>query len=540
MRKSVHSIGGVLLSLLMICAIMSNCFGFELDWPEVFDPELLLTLNLELDPAHWQEIVYDDTENDPEIKRPAYFWADGEEDQKIYVSVRRKSGDPISPVFGPGGDKISLKIDINKYHEDDPNDPGYPGHPDSVEMWHGIKKISLENGDDNNVLTEGFAANLHQLASGPEGYGYDSWRTNWVELYVNGHYYGVYVNAEHLDKTFLKNRNLYTWHQTWLYQYRGNHNFTLEIGDDDNPRSPTVNALNFYPFAYGRSNSPLYPDGGIVPAPDDATMVTMLDELIDMQGMMGMAAANAFSSNPDSLFTHERNSHFLDFDTNDPLVSRKRMYLPWDVDAALQPPTISIYGTDTDYRVLLLKETTYKPLYDQVMTDLVNGPLSEAKLLDFIDRIKPVLRDAFARDPYNKFIATGYTGVDAAFLALRTWVTDRHVNVRTELGLTISDADVDQIENLEDNCPLTQNTDQADSDGDGIGDACDDDRCGVECTCLDADLDGSGTIDLADLAVLLQTYGRMGAAEPSDIDGSQRISTGDMMVLAYLWLNQCP
>jgi len=531
----------ILSCLVLFSLLLSNCFGFSLDWPEVFDPEILLTLNLEIDPVHWQEIVndmsvYDDSLS--EIKRPAYFWADGEEDQRIYVSVRRKSGDPIPPAFGPVGDKISLKIDINKYHEEDPSDPDYPGHPDSVEMWHGIKKLSLENGDDNNVLAEGFAANVHQLASGPAGYGYDCWRANWVKLYVNGHYYGVYVNAEHLDKTFLKNRNFYVWHQTWLYQYRGEHSFSLEIGDDSNPKSPTVNALNFFPFAFGKSNSPLYPDAGIISPPDDATLTSMLDELIDMQGMIAMAAVNIYAANPDSLFTHERNSHFLDFDTNDPLVSRKRLYFPWDIDAALQSPNSTIYGDSTQYQELLLKETTYKPLYDKIMTDLINGPLSEGELLAFIDRIEPVLRDALAQDPYNQFDSIGYPGVDETFDALRLWVTNRDVSVRSQLGITALDSDGDGISDLTDNCPYTRNASQADSDGDGIGDSCD--RCNTECACIDADLDGLGSVEFADFLIMSQLYGKKGSAIIGDIDGNQHVNLNDLAILANLWLSRCP
>lgn len=190
-EKSVVT-GGVLItvSLAFLAGVV-----YAQDWPDVFDPTLLMTLNIQMDPCDLNTILNDESF---EIELPAWFWADGEENDKIWVAVRRKSGDPID-----ANDyiKVSFKIDINQYHIDDPCDPCFPGHPDSVEMWHGIKKLSLENGDDNNVLTEGIAANMHQMASCAEGYGHDAWRANWVKLYVNGTYYGVYVNAEQLDKT---------------------------------------------------------------------------------------------------------------------------------------------------------------------------------------------------------------------------------------------------------------------------------------------------------------------------------------------------
>lgn len=263
----------------------------------------------------------------------------------------------------------------------------------------------------------------------------------------------------------------------------------------------------------------------------------MLDELIDMQGLMATAAANAFTCNPDSLFTHERNNHFLDFDTDDPPVSRKRMYFPWDVDAAIRSPQSSIYGNSTLYETLLLKDTTYKPLYDQIMADLVNGPLSEVPLIAFIDGIEPVLRDAFASDPYNKFDSIGYPGVDEAFDSLRSWATNRLASVRSQLGISGPDFDGDSIPDSQDNCPFTTNANQSDSDGDGIGDVCD--KCNLECTCTDADLDGLGTVDFVDFAIFSQFYGQMGASLLGDIDGSEHADLDDLAIMASFWLNQC-
>ena len=47
------------------------------------------------------------------------------------------------------------------------------------------------------------------------------------------------------------------------------------------------------------------------------------------------------------------------------------------------------------------------------------------------------------------------------------------------------DKDGDTILNTDDNCPETANEDQADIDGDGLGDVCDDDKDGD--TILNAD-----------------------------------------------------
>jgi hypothetical protein len=76
-----------------------------------------------------------------------------------------------------------------------------------------------------------------------------------------------------------------------------------------------------------------------------------------------------------------------------------------------------------------------------------------------------------------------------------------------------ADSDADGVVDLEDNCPYTFNPDQADTDGDGIGDACAGNGCGTtvdggapeggttdsgECPSEDADSDGDGIVDLED------------------------------------------
>lgn len=510
-----------LILSLFTCFFIGSGSASGQDWPDVFAPDLLLTLNLELNSSDWNIILNDETF---EIERPALFWANGEEDNKLFVSVRRKSGDPIPSAFGGDGVKISLKIDINQYIDE--------------QEWHGLIKLSLENGDDNNVLTEGIACNIHQMASGPQGYGYDSWRGNWVKLYINGEYMGVYFNAEQLDKRFMQNRGVYVWHETWLYQYRGEYNFTLEVGDDLNPRSPAVNELCYLPFPYANPSSPLHPEGGLCLAPDDAGLVTQLNDLINMNGMLSMAAVNAFVANPDSLFSHQRNSHFLDFNLDNPTETRKRRYYPWDVDASNQGTDFDIYGgsSPTEYQQLIFGNPTFRAQYEQIMCDLINGPLSQANILALIDAIEPVLIQAVADDPYNKLGTNDVAGVAEEFDSIRSWYVDRIANVIAQVGC-VFDFDGDGIEDSSDNCPYTYNPDQSDADDDSIGDDCD--KCVGTCPCSAANLDGFDPINLSDFTILTGQWQQSAADLPGDINGDETVNILDLEILVYYWLSSC-
>ena len=566
--------GVVVVASLTVLAGLVHAQG----WPEVFDPTILLTLNIQMDPCDLN-VVLNDTDYETEL--PAWFWANGEESNKIWVSVRRKSGDPINYNDANNPTKISFKIDINEYHIDDPCDPCFPGHPDSVEMWHGIKKLSLENGDDNNVLKEGIAANMHQMASCAAGYGHDAWRANWVKLYVNGTYYGVYVNAEQLDKTFMINRGLYVYHQSWLYQYRGDHSFTLEIGDELNPKSPAVDELCYFPFAHGTAGSDLYPSGGICSAPTGSALETQLNDLINMQSMLTMAAVNIFVANPDSLFTHSRNSHFLDFNLNNPSETRKRMYFPWDIDAAITSTTFNIYSPGDEYPDIIFAIPAFKAQYDQILIDLLTGPLCEVKIHALIDAIEPVLTAAVAADAGNKLDTPGTAGVAEEFDSIRSWFSDRIDNVFSQLGHSpTSDTDGDSIDDCNDNCPNDPNPSQTDSDSDNLGDACDNcpnmpnyyqtdsdedsignacdncpntantnqadsdedgigDVCDFECTCSQANLDGIDPVNFMDFLIVANDWHESGAGLDGDIDGDNFVGPDDVTIMAGFWLTPC-
>lgn len=479
-------------------------------WPEVFDTNNLMTLNLQLDPSDWDVIRYDMTFD---IEVPAQFWADGEESNKLLVSVRRKSCDAMPNEDDPF--KISVKIDINQYV--------------TGQRWHDLTKLSLENGDDSDVLAEGLAGNLHRMASGPEGYGYPVSYANWVILKINGINRGVYVNIEQLNKQFLRNRNWYIKNYVWMYEYEGGEIFEMEVGDELDPASPAVKALCYRPMACLNANSPLHPPGGLCPTPEGNDLVNSLEPWVDMHSMLTLGAIDAFHGNPDALFSHSRNTSFVDFDLDSPFFTIKRMYFPWDNDSVMTDTAFDIYQRKTSptiFQEVILGNPSFRSQYNQIFRDLFNGPLAEAKIHAFLDSIEPVLTDALAADPYNQF---GEPGVAQRFDELKTWITNRIANVREQIELDEPGAgcDNDGIPDEIDNCPCTYNPDQTDTDGDGIGDACE---------LKAANLNGIGPVNFLDFAILANNWLQTGNPLDGDTDNNQSVEASDLMQLAEHWL----
>jgi hypothetical protein len=145
----------------------------------------------------------------------------------------------------------------------------------------------------------------------------------------------------------------------------------LKVGDDDDPRSPAVEALCYDPFVnVGDPN--LIPSGGVCSVPDDANVVADMNEWVNMQGLLAMTATDALLANSGVLFQNSENTYFHDFNLLDPCETRKRMYFPWDLDSAFKAFDYDIYHTDAPrtYDELIMQNPVFRSQYNQIMRDL--------------------------------------------------------------------------------------------------------------------------------------------------------------------------
>ena len=414
----------------IVAALAAVCFLWPVSanaqgWLDAFDPMQVLTLNLDIAPDDWDTVRYDLSYD---IEVPAQFWADGE--APILVSVRRKSSDGLPSESDPK--KVGLKIDINEYV--------------SGQKWRSLTKLSLESSTASNVVKEGLAWNLHRMASGVLGYGYDAALAAWVRVMVNGEYVGVYTNVEQRNKQFLRNRGLYsaeTKYGTWLYKMSDLDSPTLKVGTGDSPTSIELCYAPFKGATTGKGKGKK--SSSACSTPDDALLYTELNELIDMQGMLTMAAVNAYLADGDILFSKAKNFYYADF-----LNAGPRLYLPWDLDAGLggNGTTYPIYAMpsnskkrgrktqtattyeQTAYQEIILNHRLFRAQYNQILLDLMDGPMSVASVHAFLYELEVVLTPALEEDPY---IDLGGS-VSGHFNSLRQWIVDRDANVRAQIA----------------------------------------------------------------------------------------------------------
>jgi len=399
-------------------------------WWQVYDPAALLSLNVELSAEDYATIQADETFD---IEVPAVFWVDNiDPDPGAWrVFIRRKSATPI-------GEKISYRVKLD----------AKIGAGSS--RWCNIKSLSLENGDDQNVVSEGLAWFLHRQAASAD---YQPGLAAWTKLTmhvigedgtIDVRPQGVYVNVELPDKRFLQNRGLWTSRSvSWLYKQDDIGLPELKEWPFDSTGvesdSPAYSALNYSPF-----QKQVVQKGKVQnPTPDDSTLEADLSYWINMESLLRLGAANAFAVNPDELFNHAKNYFWADFGaTEDDHVPR--LYFPWDLDAAIRTPTGSIYGTVTGggkkgtvgqhpYQEVILNHPTFRVHYNEVMDELINGPLAVDVLQEFLDGAQVLLTDALLADPNNQ-IGNSPEAVAEQFDSLRAWVVARHQSVDAQLS----------------------------------------------------------------------------------------------------------
>lgn len=349
------------------------------DCNDLYNPNQVLELRVEMDPSDWQTLRNSCPDGlckpPPHSYFPAFLECDGI--GPIFVGIRRKNG-PADPSEGDP-QKVALKIDINEFV---PN-----------QTFAGRSKLSLENGSDGALVTEGMAWQVYQAA------GLVVCRSAWVNVYVNGDYKGLYSNVEQVDKTFLTEHGL------------DNGGFLFKV-HEQRTREAEANpfGFNWYPFDHPTNDPPEEPA-----PPDWREQATTR---VNMPHLLAFAAAENFIANTDGVVIKMVNYWYYDWSIlpgDDPAGQQPRLYLPWDLDTTMKNQQFDLpildSGTGHLQQGLIEEleeggdpydEPTFQADYLAAYTQLLSGPLALPQVLTIINDIEPIIAAHMDADPYQQ------------------------------------------------------------------------------------------------------------------------------------------
>lgn len=352
----------------------------------IYNPDQVLEFHLTMAAGDWSAVQSD-------CAWETYYPADLQcgDGPSIRVGVRHKRSG--------GRDRPGLKIDINEFV--------------AGQELYSLRKMAWENGvgstlggcgedgtSASSMLTEYLGWRLHVRS------GEMTSRAAFIHVTVNGDPIGAYLNVEEVDKPFVK-RHLGD-ASGWIWKFSGGAGDGQQTNDgvDD----PYDDAL-----CYLEKNG--------CAAPSASTLAAELPALVDIPQLLSVAAVNAMIANHDGLWTKFNNYIFYDW-------AGPRAYFAWDLDSTMADDydvfTGTVSGGTTVFTDVMY--TNWEDDYDQVLTELLAGPLALDEIHAEIDRAVTVAGPTLEADPYIEGTAA------AAGEDLAAWWTARHAAVSAQVA----------------------------------------------------------------------------------------------------------
>jgi hypothetical protein len=301
--------------------------------------------------------------------------------------------------------------------------------------WRGLRRLTLNNAfEDPSFVAERLAYELFRAAGLPAP------RCNNATLYVNGTFYGVYVNVEAEDKTFLRR---------WFASDDGN---LYEEGQQDFvPGAESAFNLETNETANDRSDLRTL-IAEIQAATDPATFLDDIGAHLDTAQFLKFTAAEAAVNQWDmyayTVFYVNNLRIYADPSTN------KFVFIPWGMDLSMKPfrdsrkPYIELFGLarqgDRDGAPITagllfqrcLKSPTCKAEYAQAVMEIIRV-YDELKLEARANAYYAQIKDRVLEDRRKNVCCSGGTlssaQFEAGFQSVLTTIRGRIAALRADL-----------------------------------------------------------------------------------------------------------
>ncbi|HBX67686.1 MAG TPA: hypothetical protein DEG32_16615, partial [Balneolaceae bacterium] len=283
--------------------------------------------------------------------------------------------------------------------------------------YHGLDKMNL-NGEHNDpsIIRSKLSWDLFDEVGIPAS------RSNHFKVYINGEYYGLYINIEHIDDEFVQDRfggeegNLYKCLYPADLTYRGPNGddykfeadgrraYELKTNTEEDDYSDLASLISFFENA------------------SDSKFEKEVEDHINVDGVLRWMAVDILTGSWDDYLFNKNNFYLY----NNPETNRFE-FIPYDYDNSFGIWWDGIYpGIDWGTRNVLNwgHPDQSRPLSERILSvdkysnrlqfyinELIEGTFNETEMFSEIDRIKALTEDAAEEDHYRT-LDYGYTTED--------------------------------------------------------------------------------------------------------------------------------
>ncbi|MCK8105295.1 CotH kinase family protein [Pseudoalteromonas sp. 2CM41L] len=381
-----------------------------------FTPTAVNTLSITITDENWQDIL--DNPLDEEYHETAITFNGVTLDS---VAIRTKGGSSLSSVANSSSDRYSFKVDINEYV--------------SGQKFFGLKKFTLQNSfNDPSYMREVIAYELMDEMGVPTP------EHAYVNFYVNGELFGLYLMVEAVDGEFVEKH--FANSNGDLYKPDGTGSDLLWLGDD----------IQSYTDINLQTNEDTTDNGAFI------NFVESLDEgetsAIEVDTLLRYMSVSTSLSNLDSYHGPLAHNYYIYDD--DGVFS----ILPWDFNESFG--TFNMNCNSVDVRELYIDEPvsgalSERPLianvfaeqsnldtYHSYLTQLINGSLSSDTFNARVNEIADLIREHVQNDPTSFYGSTYFeqnlTSSTGQFYGLTSFMEYRVANMAAQLDGTLPSA----------------------------------------------------------------------------------------------------
>ena len=397
-------------------AFLTPTPGSENTVATAFTPTAVNTLSITITDENWQDIL--DNPLDEEYHETAITFNGVTLDS---VAIRTKGGSSLSSVANSSSDRYSFKVDINEYV--------------SGQKFFGLKKFTLQNSfNDPSYMREVIAYDLMDEMGVPTP------EHAYVNFYVNGELFGLYLMVEAVDGEFVEKH--FANSNGDLYKPDGTGSDLLWLGDD----------IQSYTDINLQTNEDTTDNGAFI------NFVESLDKgetsAIDIDTLLRYMSVSTSLSNLDSYHGPLAHNYYIYDD--DGVFS----ILPWDFNESFGTFAMDCNGVDV--RELYIDEPvsgalSERPLianvfaeqsnldtYHSYLTQLINGSLSSDTFNARVNEIADLIREHVHNDPTSFYGSTYFeqnlTSTTGQFYGLTSFMQYRVANMVAQLDGTLPSA----------------------------------------------------------------------------------------------------